>query len=112
MLGACDRDCRIASGASGSGLAADHLAGDEEHDPAQNDCRSDEEDEAIDPVAEHAARCFALGDPEDRGSAEREEQYGGEMGGAHEIFLPVRRLCASTAAITLRRPATTMKRVP
>ena len=47
------------------------------------------------------------------GTVETEEQNRGEVGGVdHEDFLPVRRLCASTAAMMLRRPATTMNLVP
>lgn len=89
------------------------LAGDEEHDPAEDDGGADEEGKAIEAVAEHAARIFALSDAEDRGSKEREEQHGGEVGGMdHSGFLPVRMLCASTAAMTLSRPATTMNLVP
>ena len=68
---------------------------------------------AIEAVAEHAARGFALGDAEDCGSEEGKEEHGGEVGDVrHSGFLPVRRLCASTAAMTLSRPATTMNLVP
>src|ERR1700678_2433771 len=92
--------------------ALKELAGDEEHDPTEDDDRADEEDEAISSVAEHLRRSVAHGDAEDSGSEEREEYDGEEVRGMHQDFLPVRRLCASTAAMMLRRPATTMNLVP
>src|ERR1035437_293086 len=89
------------------------LSGDEEHDPAEHDGRDGEEHEAVDAVADHAPGRVALGDAEDGGSKEGEEDHRDNMRGPeHQCFLPVRRLWASTAAMTLSRPATTMKRVP
>src|ERR1700722_487168 len=97
----------------GFGLVeARSLAGNEEHDPTEDDYRADEEHEAVSAVAKHLPRSVAHGDAKDGGSEEREEHNGGEVGGLHQDFLPVRRLCASTAAMMLRRPATTINLVP
>ncbi len=65
------------------GLAAGFvlLVCDEEHYPAEHDCRAYEEHKAVDSVADHAARGFALGDAEDDGSEEREEHNRGKVRG-------------------------------
>lgn len=58
------------------------LAGDEEHDPAEHDGRSDEEREAVKAVAQHAPRGFALGNAEDGGGKSGEQQDRREVSGA------------------------------
>ena len=89
------------------------LSGDKEHDPTDDDGGADKEGEAVDAIAEHAAWSFALGDAEDGGGKEREKHDSREVGGVNQSgFLPVRRLWASTAAMTLSKPATTMNLVP
>src|ERR1700722_1959536 len=89
------------------------LAVDEVHQPACYDHGACEEHKAIDPVTHHGARFAALRDAEDGGCEEREEQDSREVGGSQSHdFLPMRMLCASTAAITFSRPATTMNLVP
>src|ERR1035441_4253357 len=85
------------------------LSSDKKHSPAEHNRRADKEHKAINSIADHAARRLALGDAEDRRVEESKEQHRRKVG--HD-FLPVRRLCASTAAITLSSPATTMKRAP
>src|SRR6185437_6021770 len=86
---------------------------DEVHQPACDDDGSGEEHKAIDAVAHHGTRFAPLRDTEDSGCKEREEQHGREVGGAEDQdFLPMRMLCASTAAMTFSRPATTMNLVP
>src|SRR5581483_10373874 len=64
------------------------LARDEVHDPAEHNGRSDEEYEAIDAVADHALRRFALGDAEHGRSEQREEKDRSEVGGAEHLELP------------------------
>src|ERR1700692_430761 len=89
------------------------LACDEEHHPAQDDGRSCKKREAVESVTHHALRRFSLRNAEDDRREQREQQDCGKMRWAeHQCFLPVRRLWASTADITLSRPATTIKRVP
>src|SRR5690349_13342563 len=98
---------------AGTGGAAVRSAGDQEHHPAEHNHRPYEQGEAEEAVAEHALRRFALRDTEYRRGEEGKEQHCRKVGGAeHYCFLPVRRLCASTAEMMLSRPATTMKRVP
>src|SRR5580704_11215951 len=89
------------------------LTRDQVHDPADHDGGANKERPAVEAVAEHALRGLALRDAEDGRCERGEEQHGREMGGAeHQSFLPVRMLCASTAAMMFSNPATTMKRVP
>ena len=85
------------------------LSCNQEHHPAENDGRSGKQRKAVGAVADHALWSFALGDAEDYGRKQGKEQNRRKVGHA---FLPVRMLCASTAAITLSKPETTMKRVP
>src|SRR5580692_3085324 len=104
---------RNATGRNSLKFSAGILASDEEHHPAEHNRRSDEECKAVGAIANHALRRIAHGDAEDRRSAEGEKQNRGKVGGMeHQLFLPVRRLCASTAAMMLRRPATTINFVP
>lgn len=85
---------------------------DEPHDPACDDSTADEEDKAEGPEPDHHARLRALGDAKDDRSEESKEEDGSKVGNVHERFLPVASECASTAAMILSRPATTMNLVP
>ena len=85
------------------------LARNQEHHPAEHDRRASKQHKAVDSVVNHAQRRFALCNPEDHRSEQGEEQDCRKVGHA---FLPVRRLCASTAEMTFKSPATTMNRVP
>ena len=90
------------------------LSRDEKHHPAEYDGRAYEEDEAIGAVSDHLPGSFALGNAEHNRGAEREQHHRCKVRGPeHQAdFLPVRRLWASTAAMTFSKPATTMNRVP
>ena len=94
------------------GREAVDLMLDEPHEPARGDGSTDKENEAEGAEAKHHFGLGALGDAEDDGSEERKQQDGAEVSDGHEFFLPVAREWASTAATTLRRPATTMNLVP
>src|ERR1700744_4603823 len=85
---------------------------DEPHDPACGDGAADEEDKAERSEADHHAGVGGLGDAEDNGGEEREQQEGSEVRDSHERFLPVASEWASTAAMILSSPATTMNLVP
>src|SRR5579863_9888992 len=87
---------------------------DEIHYPAQHDRSTDKQRKAVGPMPHHEPRLVALRNAEDNRSEQREQHHRREVGGPeHQSdFLPVLRLCASTAAITFSNPATTMKRVP
>ena len=54
-------------------LRRGNLAGDEEHDPTEQDGGTDEEDEAVGAVTNHGARSVAHGDSEYCRGEEREE---------------------------------------
>src|ERR1700722_20188707 len=85
---------------------------DQPHDPAADDGDADEEDKTERAEADHHSWLGPLGDAEDDGSEEGEENHSAEVRDGHESFLPVASECASTAEITLSRPATTMNLVP
>src|SRR5882757_2765853 len=115
----CEICAKSAPAAQAKAPAARFLRGsrssavDEVHQPACHDDGPCEEHEAIDPVAHHGTRFAPLRDTEDGRGKEREEQYGREVGGSEDHdFLPMRMLCASTAAMTFSSPATTMNLVP
>src|ERR1700691_4854026 len=61
---------------------------DEPHEPAGGDDRCDEEDPAVDTVADHAARRGALRNTEDHGRAGSEEEHRTEVGGGKHLDFP------------------------
>ncbi len=94
------------------GIPRNTLAFDEIQQPTRSNGPASEQGEAVRAKAHHHLRLRALRNPEDDRGEEGEQQNGSEVGHGYEAFLPLASECASTAAITLSRPATTMNVVP